>query len=386
VPLLTHLLAGVVSGLLAIGVVALAVYHFVVRGQPFRGVFRQSTSLALFAFWLALARFLFFLTVAQAPIAAGFALIFAPLYALIWAVAAFAVWWAFAVRHQEARARASGAAKGPFLTTTLSFLILGVALWAVAYEVRVRAKEWYLSTATRSPSELEAAARDAFVRSEPDLLLALLAQPSLPAGAFLEVLEADPPALRRPPSSPLWFVRRSFFIRVRSVLERVAAQPALPGAVAEKLATDPSTKVVAAVARNPATPVAVVSALVGRTEDEILAAVASHPGLGSVDLAKLAGHESISVRGDVAHHPNTPVEVLDALSADSSVHVRLGVARNRQTALSTLEKLATDPDDRVRVEVAVHPSASESLILRILADPDERVREKVIWRRRGMSP
>lgn len=384
-PLLTHLLVGAVSVLLAIGVVAFAVYHFVVRGQPFQGVFRQSTSLALFAFWLALARFLWFLIAAQSPIAAGIGMIFAPFYALIWAVAVFAVWWAFAVRRQEARARASGASKGPFTTTTLSFFILGVALWAVAYEARVRAKEWYLSTASLSSFELEAAARNSFVRSEPDLLLALFAQPSLPEGAFLEVLEANPPALRQSPSSPLWFVRRSWFIRMGSVLERVAAQANLPEAVAAKLAADPSIEVVAALARNPAAPVAVVRTLANRTEVDILADLALHPGLAGSDLARLAGHESDSVRSRVAHHLNTPVEVLDTLSADSSAHVREGVARNRQTALPTLEKLAADPDARVRREVAANSAAPSVLLDRLAADPDEGVRRQVSWRRQRES-
>lgn len=384
---LTYLLAGLVSALLAIGAVPFAAYHFGVRRQAFRGALRQATSLALFAFGAAFLRFGWLVAVdlTKSPLA-GLGFVLAPLYALTWGAVAFVVWWSIAVRWEAFRARGTGAQEAPLAITALSFGILVLALWVGAWEVRVRAKERYLTTASRSPAELEAAARDSFVRSEPDLLQALLAQPSLPAKAFLEVLEADPAALRQPPSSALWFMRWSPYIQERSVLERVAEQPALPEAVAEKLAADPSIEVVAAVARNPATPVAVVSGLVGRTEDEILAAVASHPGLGPMDLAKLAGHESISVRSSVAYHLNTPAEVLDALSADSTSHVRRGVAHNRNTALATLEKLATDPDAQVRGHVAAHPNAPATLVDRLAADPDEWVRLQVRWRRQRMSP
>lgn len=367
---------------LALGWLGLAVYHFGVRRRPLAGTARVATTLALAAFPLA-GLHLFFLLVTSGPSTAVVGMVYAPVYAGLWAAAVFLLSWSLGVIGELLAGRLPRSARGPARLAAAVAIVAGGSLIGWTLWQR-QARLARASDPRATAEELRAVYRAESACPDPAVLAALAAHPELPADVLVALAESGAPpagtpsrrarALRRPARPPLWFLRLAPLPESASALERLAARPDAPPAVLRRLAHDPAPAVAAAVARHPRTPPALLAELARRPEPVVAGEVAIHPAVPPETLADLGSHASDAVRGRVAASPRTPAEALRRLARDRSWVVRGAVARNPAAPPAVLAELAVDPDAHVRYDVAGNPGTPAAALARLSNDTDERVR------------
>lgn len=375
--------AALILGLpLSLGYLALTTYHFVVRRRPFQGMERVATSLALAAFPLAVLHLLFLL-VTSGSSTAVVGVVYAPVYATLWAGAVFLLCWAIAVIGAVLIGRLP---LSSWRRLAAAIIVLIIAAWGMLLLWQRQARVDRASSPTSTAEELRALWREQPNREDPAVLAALAGHPNLPPDVLLELAESGLPALRKPPRPPLWFLLWRPLPETGSVLERVASHPDTPVAGLRRLAADPSPAVAAAVARNPNTPPDLLAELARRPEPVVAGEVAVHPATPPEVLAALSNHLSDAVRNRIAQSSRVPAPVLGRLARDTSSLVRGSVARNQATPPEVLAALAGDPDSRVRFDVATNPRTPAAAIGRLSNDPDKRVRRYAAQRLEAREP
>lgn len=273
------------------------------------------------------------------------------------------------------------------------------------------------------PSTPIAELRGLMSSKTPDVLVALMGNPALPA----EDLEALLPRLRR--------------IRSHEHRRRLADSGRIPAAVAEtlvedrdlgvrtalagneaasaealaRLAKDPEPSVILAVLENPSTPAELAASIaeplldsssdeelldalraVGRCGDLLLPAELVEGALDRLSksrvrdpdlrtiaadddrtspktLERLARSTDATVRCSVAGNARTPSEVLEALSQDADTSVRAAAAVNETLDPGLLVSLAHDDETKVRSSAAKNPRLDPGLLGLLLLDEERPV-------------
>lgn len=286
-----------------------------------------------------------------------------------------------------------------------------------------------LSLVASHPSTPQAALSELLESKTPDVLVALVENPALPADNLTSLLP------------------RVMAIRSPEVRARLAASPRVPAAAARVLARDRNVGVRLAVARNNAAPLEALEELAGDTEHLVRLAVATNaacsadtaaaiikPLLASaadvdlldtlraagaredleltVDLLAdaldrlsksrvrepdvrriVAGDERASsatllrlarssdnlVRDAVARNASTPATALTLLAADSVPHIRASVATSACLDPALLATLAHDEEPTVRARAAGNPRLAHSVLSKLLHDTERRVRSAAYW-------
>jgi hypothetical protein len=187
---------------------------------------------------------------------------------------------------------------------------------------------------------------------------------SVSAGHTLYPFEIKPRsrALELASVEPAILARNDDYV-VRAVLAQRTDQPEL----LTLLSRDKRDEVVWRVAANPATPVAVLERLARHRKLRPL--LAMNPALPAELLEKYTHSSDISVLWRAVRNPAVEPERLVQLSTDKSFGVRWGVAANVSTPATTLSTLAADDDDGVRLALALNPS-TPAVALAVLINTD----------------
>jgi hypothetical protein len=273
------------------------------------------------------------------------------------------------------------------------------------------------------PSTPLGALRDLMRAKSPEVLVALMANPALPAEDLdtllpkLRAIRSFEPRQRLAASAGIPAKAVEVLVEDRDIRVRrtLAENQAVPAEALTKLATDAESSVRLAVIANPGAPVELATSIaarllassadkdlhdvlrtIGRRDDLELPAellesaldrlsksrvrepdmrlvAGSDERTGARTLTRLARSADESIRRAVAENARTPSETVKALSEDADPSIRAAVARNQALDPGLLRVLARDDEPEVRASAAGSVRLDPALLGELLFDEDRSV-------------
>jgi hypothetical protein len=142
------------------------------------------------------------------------------------------------------------------------------------------------------------------------------------------------------------------------VLRNLAGNLSCPDDVLRRLSASKDYFVLEGVVRNVSCPLEILGQL--SSIPELARPVAAHPACPAVVLDRLSRYGSSGVRESVAAHPACPAVVLDRLSRDGNGLVRMAVAANPVCPPEVLGRLLKDTKVVVARIAADNPNTSRA--------------------------
>jgi hypothetical protein len=153
---------------------------------------------------------------------------------------------------------------------------------------------------------------------------------------------------------------------------RVAANPSAPSALLARLGKHAAKRVRQAVAGNVSAPMQSLEMLANDSEQDVREEVAGNSSAPQPVLESFSEDSNKSIRVRLAGNPSTPETMLQSLAMDTTGAVREAVAANSSTPAAILEMLSEDAEDAVQSAVAGNRATPSAILGKMATDPDER--------------